>query len=357
MADAAAAGGGLTQKAGLEGCFGTIGLCSPAVALNGAASVMVSPDARNVYVASRFSDGVAVFDRAADGTLRQKRAPYGCLSRTRRTGACTKGRELDGAYSLAVSPDGKSVYVVGSGVAVFDRAANGTLRQKRAKRGCVSQTGSGGACAKGRALEGPSSVTVSPDGRSVYVQANGVAVFDRAADGTLTQKRAKAGCVSEDGRAAETGRIGACVDGRALRVPTSVTISPNGKSVYVASASIFSDAVAVFDRAANGTLTQKPRRAGCISENGEAGCVNGSALDGAFAVTVSADGRSAYVASSGSGAVAVFDRAASGALMQKPATAGCISDTGSGGACIDGRALGGAFSVTGSPDSRNVYVT
>ena len=42
--------------------------------------------------------------------------------------------------------------------------------------------------------------------------------------------------------------------GKALEAPRSVTISPDGASVYVASG--VSEAVAVFDHAANGTLTQ-----------------------------------------------------------------------------------------------------
>ena len=35
--------------------------------------------------------------------------------------------------------------------------------------GCVSETGSGGACLDGTALDGATGVTLSPDGSSVYV--------------------------------------------------------------------------------------------------------------------------------------------------------------------------------------------
>jgi hypothetical protein len=41
--------------------------------------------------------------------------------------------------------------------------------------------------------------------------------------------------------------------------------------------------------------------------------------------------------------------AATGALTQKAGTAGCISETGTGGECADGTALVGAFSVTVAP--------
>ena len=242
------------------------------------------------------SDAVAVFDRAADGTLTQKAGTAGCVSRPAAAGACADGVALDSALSVTVSPDGNSVYVASTSsdaVAVFDRAPDGTLTQKAGTAGCVSETGSGGACADGVALDSVSSVTVSPDGASVHaaaINSDAVTIFDRAPNGTLSQKAGTAGCVSE------TGSEGACADGAALDGAISVTVSPDGKGAYVASA--FSDAVAVFDRALDGTLTQKAGTAGCVSETGSGGaCAAGVALDQAFSVTVSPDGKSAYVAS------------------------------------------------------------
>jgi DNA-binding beta-propeller fold protein YncE len=75
--------------------------------------------------------------------------------------------------------------------------------------------------------------------------------------------------------------------------------------------------------AATGDLVQKPGAAGCLSAVGF--CSPGKALDTAISVTVSPDGRSAYVASYAGDAVAVLDRAADGTLTQKPGTAGCTS--------------------------------
>jgi hypothetical protein len=83
-------------------------------------------------------------------------------------------------------------------------------------------------------------------------------------------------------------------------------VSPDGRSAYAAS--FAGSAVAVFDRAADGTLTQKPGASGCVSETGAVPCADGKALDHAAAVTVSPDGKSTYVASVSSAAVAVFDR-------------------------------------------------
>jgi DNA-binding beta-propeller fold protein YncE len=59
-----------------------------------------------------------------------------------------------------------------------------------------------------------------------------------------------------------------------------------------------------------GGLTQPTGIAGCVSETGAGTCADGHALDGARSVAVSPDGKSIYVASSyPSNAVARFNRA------------------------------------------------
>lgn len=344
-ANAVAATGDLIQKPGAAGCLSVVGFCSPARALVDAESVTVSPDGESAYVVS--NNAVAVFDRGGDGTLTQKRGQAGCISDTG-GGSCADGIALDGADSVTVSPDGRSAYVASNrieAVAVFDRASNGRLVQKPGRLACISNNGDG-PCVEGTALEGPTQAVVSPDGGSVYVTSSSddaVAVFDRARDGSLTQKLGPAGCISESG--AEP-----CADGRALIFPTSVAVSPDGQSAYVGS----SDAVAVFDRAPDGTLSQKPGTAGCISDDGSGSCRDGTGIDGRNSVTVSPDGRSAYVASL-SDALAIFDRRPNGRLVQKPGTAGCVSGTGAG-PCVDGTALNGARSVAVSPDGQSAYV-
>jgi DNA-binding beta-propeller fold protein YncE len=359
VADAGAATPpGLLQKPGAAGCIADMGggPCVDGRALGGARSVTVSPDGRSVYVGSEFSAAVAVFDRAADGMLVQKPGAAGCVSETG-AAPCLDGMALGspiggGPFSVTVSPDGTSVYAasnMGSAIAVFDRAPDGTLTQKPGLAGCISDTGAG-PCVDGRALSFLRSVTVSPDGASVYATSevdDAVSVFDRAPDGRLTQKAGTAGCISNTG-------AGPCGDGRALDEPASVTVSPDGENAYVASE--ISGAVAVFDRAANGTLTQRPGIAGCLSDDGAGPCVDATALADAKFVTVSPDGHNAYVASSGSRAVAVLDRAGDGSLTQKAGTAGCISDSGAG-PCVDGTALFATSSVAVSPDGASTYVT
>jgi DNA-binding beta-propeller fold protein YncE len=62
--------------------------------------------------------------------------------------------------------------------------------------------------------------------------------------------------------------------------------------------------------AATGDLTQPAGTAGCVSQSGGGGCANGHGLnDGPAGVAVSPDGKSVYVASFDSYAVARSNRA------------------------------------------------
>ena len=345
--DGRAAVGDLTQKPGSAGCVGAIGLCSPAAALDGAVAVAISPDGKNAYVGSFYDGALVLFDRAADGTLTQR----GCISQNGGGGACASGLGGGGVTSVAISPDGKSVYVASTGlqaVAVFDRAADGTLVQKPGAAGCIADPVCG-PCSDAVALHQPTGVAVSPDGTSVYVTAawsSSVVVFDRAPNGELSQKPGTAGCHARDASG------GACANARAVWAPQSTTVSPDGSSVYVASAG--NHAVAVFDRAAGGALSQKPGSAGCISEDGSGACVDGRALNAANSVIVSPDGQNVYVTSYSGHAVAVLARGADGALSQDADAPGCISYDGAG--CIAAPALVHASGLAISRDGASVYL-
>jgi DNA-binding beta-propeller fold protein YncE len=356
--------GQLTQKIGAAMCIsetGSAGLCADGMALGNPRSMAVSPDGRNVYVAASASEAVVVLDRdITSGALTQKAGTAGCVSETGTGGACTDGVALAGAIGVAISPDGKSVYVAGAGnndaVAVFDRnPSTGALTQKMGLAACVSESGSSGNCVNGAGLDGADAVVVSADGRSVYVASlDSDAVAIFDRDPMTGALTQKAG---EAGCASETGPSGVCADAMAIDAPQDVAVSPDGRSVYTASS--VSDAVAVFDRdPATGALTQKAGMAGCVSDTGSGGaCIDGKALNGAVTVVVSPDGASVYVGSVNSDAVAVFDRdPATGALTQKAGTAACVSETGSAGLCMDGVALNDPTDLVMSADGRDVYL-
>jgi DNA-binding beta-propeller fold protein YncE len=361
--------GELAQLASNAGCVSESGstssgdACADGKALRGALSVAVSPDDKNVYVGSANSDAVAVFQRdTTTGALTQLSGTAGCVSQTGTGGGCADGKALDGVTSVAITADGKNVYAATSqsdSVAAFARdLATGELTQLAGAAGCIRQLGQGTSCRGGRALVNAESVAVTTDGKSVYTTSfptDSVAVLRRdTATGALSQSPGPDGCVSH----AESGA--GCTDGKALNGADAVAPSTDGKHVYVTS--VFSDAVAVFRRnSETGALVQlvgPAGKAGCVSKPGSAAaCADGRALDGANDVAPSADGKSVYVTSSPSDAVAVFRRdATTGVLTQLAGSAGCVSDTGSEG-CRDGRAIQDVNSVNVSPDGKSVYTT
>jgi 6-phosphogluconolactonase (cycloisomerase 2 family) len=146
------------------------GLVEPAAptaahALKEPRDVAVSPDGQNVYVAASVSSGVAVFTRDPTTGLM---AQSGCVTVTGSQGDCGKTTGLAGATSLAISADGKNLYVassVSNRIAVFDRGGDGMLRrtQALAPRGVKSATG----------------IAVSPDGHNVYAAGHGLAALRR----------------------------------------------------------------------------------------------------------------------------------------------------------------------------------
>jgi DNA-binding beta-propeller fold protein YncE len=354
------------------------GFCKPGKGLQGATDVAISPDGKNVYVAADHSGTVSVFRRdRAGGRLRQLPGKAGCVSdntttfwnknalnlgegvidkhRPIRKGVCAKGRGLSNAQAVAVSADGRNVYVAGyhdAAIAVFARnPTTGKLTQRHGAAGCIADGGRFG-CARGHALYSAYAFALSPDGRQVYAgtyHSDAVVVLRRnPKTGALTQSPGAAGCVAEDG---DHG----CASGRGLKDAIGVSVSPDGKQVYVAG--FESNAIAIFDRdARTGALTQAAGTAGCLSEGGEEGCAPGRGLNSPERVLVSADGRNVYATGLFSASVVSFDRdRESGALTQRGGDAGCIS-AGKEPGCGMGRSLREPSELALSPDGRNLYV-
>jgi DNA-binding beta-propeller fold protein YncE len=308
--------GAITQPASSAGCVSQPGYTAEPCAdghglVGGIYGVAASPDGKSVYAAG--DPGVARFNRnTTTGAITQPAGSAGCVNQDG-TDSCTDGHGISTSRSVAVSPDGRNIYVASqasSAVARFNRnTATGAISQPAGTAGCVGHMGTFGECAEGRGLNGAASVTVSPDGKSVYAasagNSNAVARFNRTTTtGAITQPAGTAGCVSNTGS-------GPCADGRALGGATGVAVSPDGKTVYAAA--LLSKAVVRLDRnTTTGAITQPAgTAAGCVSETGSGPCVDGRGLDGANSVTVSPGGKSVYVASRGSaslGAVARFNR-------------------------------------------------
>jgi DNA-binding beta-propeller fold protein YncE len=349
----------LSQLPGPRGCLAgrskKQGTCSPARALQGpgpfmgSQAIAVSGDGRNVYVAASKSDAIAVFARnRKTGALTQPSGSAGCVAAKGAEG-CGKAIGLDQPNSLALSPNGRFLYATSraaSSVTVFRRESSGALKQLPGASGCVSGLPIPG-CSLGRALVGPDVVAVSPDGENVYVGS----FFGNA---IATFKRARDGVLYQ--ATDQTGCIGegisGCAQGFGLGAPEGLAVSPDGENVYVASA--LSNAVTALNRDAEGGGGLSQSTPGCVANAPLTGCITGVELSGANAVAVAPAGRDVYVTSLFSNSVTSFNRNATGILTQKAGTAACLVYLRAVG-CSFGQAMIAPEGIAISGDGTSVY--
>jgi DNA-binding beta-propeller fold protein YncE len=291
--------GALRQLPGAKGCLGptTRGGCTAGRGLSGPESVVVSPDGRNVYVAS--SGGLAVFARdGRSGVLRQLGGTAGCLLAAGHPAGCAHQSKVVPEV-LAVSADGRNVYAVTNwnehgALLVFRRdRTSGALTQE----GCIANPAlelSG--CTAAASLVGPFcySVALSRDGRNLYVGSCGdITVFSRNAAGGLTQTA----CIDANGPPGHQ-----CRGNTGTTPQTSIVLSPDGRNLYFAfnlgrylGRKTQPGGITVFARAKNGALTRLGGAAGCLTETGSHGsCTKARGLETASELALSPDGRNLY---------------------------------------------------------------
>jgi DNA-binding beta-propeller fold protein YncE len=304
------------------------------------------------------------------GSLTQLPGSLGCLSDGKGAKAeCGQARALKGpgpgvgSRAIAVSPDGRNVYVAASlsnAITVFDRdPITGALTQPKGKGGCVASAighakGAAQGCGLAIGLDGPNSVAVSPDGRDVYATTHGsasVVTFIRnRKTGALRQLPPGAsGCISGGGTAG-------CTAGRGIKWPDVVVVSKDGKNVYVGD--FAGSGVTSFSRAGKaGALTQLPGTSGCITEAGEEECAKGTEIDHVEGMAINEAGTAVYAAAAFSSAIDVLHRERStGALSQATDGSGCITNVLVSG-CTQGYEIGGVNALVVAPKDRNVYAT
>jgi 6-phosphogluconolactonase (cycloisomerase 2 family) len=197
---------GVGPAGGLQQIGAPIGLAKPG---DGAESMAVSPDGGSLYAVDSSSNQINEFTIGAGGILTPKSPPQ------------ITGPSLSSAQTIAVSPDGTSVYVgavtLGAGmVSRYPVGAGGVLGNPTSSLGTDPDPSVG---------TSPESIAVSADGHSVYVaggqlnsgQIGAVSQFTAGAGGSLSAKSPLT---------VSTGST----DG-----PRSLALSPDGRTLYLSS--------------------------------------------------------------------------------------------------------------------------
>ncbi|WP_174871935.1 putative Ig domain-containing protein [Pectobacterium polaris] len=185
----------------------------------------------------------------------------------------SSGSQLDAANALVLSPDGKSLFVATSGgdtlVSRFSIGDDGALSFAQSVVG-VSASEDGYYA---------STLSVSPDGKTIYVVDNNkfIHIIAVADDGTLTAK--------------DSLTLG---DG--VSVVKQVLVSPDGTSVVITGDLGQSDnfgtyGIILYARAADGSLTQLQ----AVDGFGDLANFNGTLLNEVRQVAFSADGKQLYI--------------------------------------------------------------
>jgi 6-phosphogluconolactonase (cycloisomerase 2 family) len=293
----------------------------------GPLQIAVSADGANVYVTGQTSNSLATFARDAEtGALTyidtvKNGDGYGCVLLQNCAGSVAG---MAGAYGIALSPDGKFIYVSSIGdssVVVFRRDAN---------TGAASSTallGSGAYFVQRfthASLTGAYGLTISPDGAYLYVAGY-------TSDSVLALKRNPTTGELSFVQALNAGNVSN------LNGVFRVLLTAGGDFLYTASYD--SDAVCGFKRnAIDGTLTNTS----CST--------SGTYLDAASDMALTPDGKNMLVTGFNSKSVAVFARSASfGFLSFREAI---YRDVNTGFPT-----LGGARGIVVNPNGKAAYAT
>ncbi len=266
--------------------------------------LVVSPDGKYVYVADSYTNSINIFSWDSSTEQLTLQAKY-------------YGLDVPNVFSpisVAISPDGNNLYV--------SSTPSGT-NHKVIVLSRSSVDGSLTWSSSSIALYWPDGLSVSPDGKFVYVAEEGnhqIVIFSRSSvDGSLTFSETYSGG-----------------NGVSFNNPDDVGVSPDGKYIYLVDE--FNNNIIVLQRNLNfGSLTYSAT----FSGNG----VN--TFNNPEGISISADGRFVYVTDESNKRIVILSRNIGGSLTWY--------DTYSGDS--NTHQLDFAYGISASPDGKYLFLT
>jgi hypothetical protein len=210
-----------------------LGLCSlggSSEDLEGAEGVDVSPDGKFLYATGYFSGAVLGFNIVQSGPGAGKIGSLvNCLWGASTNFECTQTSGMGSGKAIALSPDSHDAYVAmfNGGITALRRdPVSGVLSFNQ----CYTESGGGGCAADPTLVVGARDVAVSPDGRYVYMSGgSGTNGYLRAyTRNALTGQLTPLGCLTYLA-------IPGCSTAAGLANASKLAISPDGHNLYVTS--------------------------------------------------------------------------------------------------------------------------
>jgi 6-phosphogluconolactonase (cycloisomerase 2 family) len=294
--------------------------------LNGAASLVLSPDGRRAYVVSFYDSALVIFEQNEQGSYQfvqviRDGLPYEEVFSEEYSVNEKDKLGLLGAYDIAISNDNSQLYVASvasNAVSIFDIDKEGSVSFNHAIRDSDNTAyGLGGAV----------NVVMTPNNSQVIVAGyneNALTIFNRNEKGALKHSQTLINGKNEV---------------KNMIAPQGLAMSPDGRYLYVVCGG--SNAIIVLAINSQGRYTYIQS----ISNSDD----NVSGLGGAGNVTTSLDGKRVFVASESDNAVVTLEKLNDGKLK-------IISVVKSEGIQKVGE-LNGAASVYVSPEGKHLLVT
>lgn len=313
-------------------------------------SLSFSDDGSSLYVAAETSDTIVRLNVGAGGAL----SFAGCVEDDDLPdwGCASEVASLDGPLRVLAAPDG-AVYAVSGGATLNHFSADLTPQS------CYREVTITGCATQAEPLEGPSGLALSPDGKHLYVTSVGrdaITWFTRGVGGGLTL----AGCLADDDDATAFSDNCAEESGVNYDFLNHITLSPGGGSAYATDETGLGVVYHFSRNATSGALTRQDCLANDIDFDAP-GCTElddatGSGLASVTDAVVSPDSANLYTVAFQDSALSTFGLSSPGGALSHIR---CLRDNGVQGCSGFGEfgLLSGPFGVAISPDGHDLYVS